>query len=139
MRNIVLNKFDNTVKLRITGKNIDRFLNRIFKSKIELLNIDKINRKEAIIRIYETDYEKLLKIKSIYEVELIGISGISKFKKNLLKNKYLLLLLVIGYFLILILSNVVFDIQIIHSNSKIRNLVTEELKKNGIKRSLSLT
>lgn len=134
MRNIVLNKFDNTVKLRITGKNIDRFLNRIFKSKIELLNIDKINRKEAIIRIYETDYEKLLKIKSIYEVELIGISGISKFKKNLLKNKYLLLLLVIGYFLILILSNVVFDIQIIHSNSKIRNLVTEELKKNGIKK-----
>ena len=134
MRNIVLNKFDNTVQLKIKGKNIDRFLNRIFKSKIELLQINKIDRKEAVIRIYEIDYEKLLKIKSIYEVELIGISGISKFKKNFLKNKYLLLLLVVGYFLILTLSNIVFDIQVIHSNSKIRELVMEELNKNGIKK-----
>lgn len=134
MRNIILNKFDNTVQLKISGKNIDRFLTRIFKSKIELLEITKINRKEAIIKIYERDYDKVLKLKSVYNVDFIGVDGISKIKKILSRNKYLILLLILGYFLILFLSNIIFDIQVVHSNSSIRKLVINELKKNGIKK-----
>lgn len=134
MRNIILNKFDNTIRLKITGKNIDRFLNRIFKSKIELLEVDKINRKEVIIRIYQNDYDKLLKFKSIYEIEILGITGISKFKSIINKNKYLIGLLILGYLLILFLSNIIFDIQVIHSNSSIRSLVLKELNNNGIKK-----
>lgn len=134
MRNLILNKFDNTMKLIIKGKNIDRFIERIFKIGIELLEIDKINRKEVKIKIYEKDYEKLDKVKSIYEIEIIGINGVSNFKNILKRNKYLISLFIIGYLLILFLSNVVFDIQIVHSNSEIRELVMKELNKNGIKK-----
>ena len=46
LENSNLKKYENIIKIKIIGKNIDRFLNRLYKSNIELLDIDKINRKE---------------------------------------------------------------------------------------------
>jgi len=134
VKNIILNKLDDTIYLKISGKNVDRFLRKVFKNNIQLLNMNKTNRKQVIIQIYKSDYEKIVKLKSVYEIEIIGINGISKIKNNIFKNRYLILLLIIGYFLILTLSNIIFDIQIVHSNTDIRNLVMNELKKNGIKK-----
>ena len=31
--------FENTIKIHVTGKNIERFIQRLYNEKIELLNI----------------------------------------------------------------------------------------------------
>ncbi len=134
MKNIILNRFDNTINLKITGRNVDRFIERIYKLGIELLEVNKISRKEVNIKIYEYDYEKIIEIKSIYDIKVTGSNGIDSFLSKIKKNKYLIILFIIGYFMILFLSNIVFDIQVVHSNSNIRNLVMKELEKNGIKK-----
>lgn len=134
MENRFLNKYENIIKIKIKGKNIDRFLNRLYKSNIELLDIDKINRKEINLKIYLKDYEKVLNLKSIYEIETINEYGLIKFKNIIKKNKLLIILIFFGYFFIMFLSNIVFEVQVIHSNSNIRNLIIKELDMYGVKK-----
>ena len=57
--------FENTIKVQVIGKNIERFIQRLHKEKIELLQIDYINYKEIVIKIYKKDYDHILKIKTI--------------------------------------------------------------------------
>jgi len=134
MENKFLNRYENIIKIKIKGKNIDRFLNRLYKRNIELLDINKINRKEINLKIYLKDYEKVLRMKSIYEIEVINEYGLIKIKKNIKKNKLLIFLVTFGYLFIMFLTNIVFEVQVIHSNSNIRNLVIKELNKYGIKK-----
>lgn len=134
MENRFLNKYENIIKIKIKGKNIDRFLNRLYKSNIELLDINKINRKEINLKIYLKDYEKVLSMKSIYEIEVINEYGLIKFKNIIKKNKLLILLIIFGYFFIMFLTNIIFEVQVIHSNSNIRNLIIKELDKYGVKK-----
>ena len=72
--------FENTIKVRVIGKNIERFIQRLHKEKIELLQIDYINYKEIVIKIYKKDYDHILKIKTIYEIQIIELCGINKIK-----------------------------------------------------------
>ncbi|MBQ7140703.1 MAG: sporulation protein YqfD [Bacilli bacterium] len=134
MENRFLNRYENIIKIKIKGKNIDRFLNRLYKSNVELLDIDKINRKEINLKIYLKDYEKVLNLKSIYEIEIINEYGLIKFKNIIKKNKLLIILILFGYFFIMFLTNIVFEVQVIHSNSNIRNLIIKELDKYGVKK-----
>ena len=134
MDNKILNKFNNTIKIKITGKNIDRFIKRLYKNNIEILSLNNLSRNSILITINMSDYEKVNKIKSIYNIEKKSIGGTIKLKKNIYKYRFLLISLLFGYFIILILSNVIFEVQVIHSNRDIRNLVINELKKYDIKK-----
>ena len=66
---------------KIKGKNIERFLKRLINNNIELLSINYINYKEIIIEVKKEDYEKILDIKTVYEVNLLGIKGIDLIKQ----------------------------------------------------------
>ncbi len=134
MDNKILKKFNNTVKIKITGKNIDRFIKRLYKNNIEILSLNNLSRNSILITINMSDYEKVNKIKSIYNIEKKSIGGTIKLKKSIYKNRFLLISLLFGYFVILILSNVIFEVQVIHSNSDIRNLIIKELEKYDIKK-----
>ena len=57
-----------------------------------------------------------------------------KILKFLKKNIYLLSFMVLALGVIYMLSNVIFDIDIIHSNSKIVELLDRELKEHGLKK-----
>ena len=134
MENTTFNKFRNTIKIKIQGKNIERFIRRLYKNNIEILSIKYINRKSIIITIYLENYEQVLKLKSIYKINNVGYGGIIKIKKYLYKNRFLIFSLIIGYFIILLLSNIIFEVQVIHSSKEIRNLVINELEKYDIKK-----
>ena len=62
MKNTFLNKIDSIISIKITGKNVYNFINKIIKNKINIYNLDIINRKEAIVKIKYKDYLKLKKI-----------------------------------------------------------------------------
>lgn len=125
--------FENTIKVQVIGKNIERFIQRLHKEKIELLQIDYINYKEIVIKIYKKDYDHILKIKTIYEIQIIELCGINKIKLLFKKNLHILLSIFISFCFLIFLSNVIFKVEVIHSSKELRELLLTELKNDGLK------
>ena len=125
--------FENTIKVQVIGKNIERFIQRLHKEKIELLQIDYINYKEIVIKIYKKDYDHILKIKTIYEIQIIELCGINKIKLLFKKNLHILLSIFISFCFLIFLSNVIFKVEVIHSFKELRELLLTELKNDGLK------
>jgi len=134
MENREINRLQNKIKIKVTGKNIERFIKRLYKNDIEILSLKYIDRKTVIIMIHLEDYEKVLKLKSIYKINKIDYSGIIQVKKSLHKNRFIIISLLVGYLVILFLSNTIFEVQVVHSSQDIRNLVINELNKHNIKK-----
>ena len=120
------------IKVKITGRKVEYFLKKLMTSKIELLDINLINHKELIILIYKKDYEKLLELKSIYEMEVIGYKGILKIKKIIDINKVLILFSIFGLVFLIILSNIIFKVEVIHNDKNLRELLIKELSNYDI-------
>jgi len=75
--------FTSKIKLNIKGKNIERFIKRLVTNKIELLKIFYPNRNEVNIIVYKKDYEKIMELKSVYEITELNCYGFIKIKKTL--------------------------------------------------------
>lgn len=126
--------FQNTVFIKIKGKNIERFLKRLINNNIELLSINYINYKEIIVEVKKEDYEKILDIKTVYEVNLLGIKGIDLIKQKILKKRYIIFSLICSFLLFYFLCNTIFSIEVIHNNKELRNIILNELEDSNIKK-----
>ena len=127
-------KLVSKISLNIKGKNINRFIKKLNNNKIEILSLKYKSKDEADIIIYKKDYSKLLKIKSIYEITELEIFGLIKIKKNLKLSKHIIIITFISFLIFLIFTNVVFKVEVIHSNKDIRDLLLKELDREGIKK-----
>lgn len=130
----MIDKLTSKVTLNIIGKNINRFIRKLRANKIEILKIKYKNKNEANITIYKRDYEKLKKIKSIYDITELNVYGLLKIKRNINKNKHLIIIVLLCFIFFIILTNMIFSIEVIHSNKELRKLLIRELDKNGIKK-----
>ena len=127
-------KLVSKIYLNIKGKNINRFIKKLNNNKIEILSLKYKSKDEADIIIYKKDYSKLLKIKSIYEITELEIFGLIKIKKNLKLSKHIIIITFISFLIFLMFTNVVFKVEVIHSNKDIRDLLLKELDREGIKK-----
>lgn len=132
MKNSFLSSFKSSIKLNIKGKNINRFINRLVKHKIEILDLKNISYKEVEIRIYKSELEKLEKIKTIYELQEVDSYGLIKIKKILHRNKILLFFMLLGIGLLLVLTNIIFEVEVVHNKKEIQELLLSELKRYGL-------
>lgn len=123
---------DNII-LKITGKNINRIIERISNHNINIYNIKYIDD-GVIIEVSCKDYDSIIKLKTIYDIRIIRYKGISNIKLIIKKNRYLLISLIIGIFIFSLLLNIIFDVEVIYSGSKLRDYVYSELDKYGIKK-----
>ena len=130
----MIEKLISKISLNIKGKNINRFIKKLRTKKIEILSLKYKNPNEADIIIYKKDYETVLKIKSIYEITELDVFGLIKIKRKIKISKHLIILTIIAFAVFLLFTHVVFDIEVIHSNKDIRNLLLNELKEEGIKK-----
>lgn len=122
------------IKLNVKGKNIERFIKRLKSNNIDLLKIEYIKYNEINIIIYKKDYEKLLELKTIYDVNIKDIYGIIKVREVINIYKYLILFIAIGIMLLIFLSNVIFNVEVIHNDKDLRNLILNELENYDIKK-----
>lgn len=123
----------NNIIIKVTGKNNRNFIKKLIRNNINIYNLKEINYKTIIIEI---DYNDFLTInKTIYDIEIIDYKGKNKIKLIINKYKYLLISLVVGIILLMVLLNNIFEVNIIHTNLEIRNLVYNELLKHGIKKN----
>lgn len=122
------------VKVKITGININNYVKRIIKNKIPIIKLIPINYKEVHMVIRYSDYLKIKNIPSIYEITLIDNYGLLKLKSIVKKNLIIIISLLISLTFLYALSNVIFEVEVIHSKSSIRKLVLNNLEEYGIKK-----
>ena len=120
------------IKIKVSGKNIERFIKRLNTHNINIYKLEYLNINSIIITIKKEDYEKCLKLKSIYELEYLDSLGLLKLKYLFYKNKFLIICFLFGIGIMYFLSNIIFSIEIVYNDSKIRNLLLSELRKNGV-------
>lgn len=117
--------------IKISGKDVKRFVHNLHKMHIELLNIV-FQKNSVIIKISEEDYKKILDIKTIYEIEVVKVYGIAYLKHFIKKYWLFLVVLLFGFLMFLGLTNIIFEIEVVHNNKELRELILEELNKEGI-------
>lgn len=130
----MIEKLKSKVSLTIEGRNINRFINKLTKRKIEILSLKYKNRNTVNILIYKKDLETVYKLKSIYQITENSVYGILKIKENIKLNTHLIIIILITLSLFFVLINTVFDIEIIHSSKDVRTLLKNELEENGIRK-----
>ena len=118
-------------KLCIKGKNPDYFLRKIIDKKINIYEIEKGFKKLCIV-VDDDGYKVIKKIKTSYDIELSSVSGFLKIKEVFHKYFFFILFFVMGIFLNIFLSNIIFDVEVVHSNKEVREIIYNDLEKLGI-------
>lgn len=134
MRNTFIDKMESSVKVLVEGKNVNNYIKRLIREKIKIINLKYLDYRRVEIIIRYEDYLKLKDMRSIYKLNVIEKYGKLKIKEKIRKNYILWLSFVICIIIICFLSNVIFDIEIIHTNSEIVELVERELREHDIKK-----
>ena len=125
--------FKSYYKICVEGQNIKRFIKMLYKYKISLNYLKSFDKKFYAI-INEQDFKKLMNIKTSYKIKVIKVYGFELLKKEMIKNIYFILSNIIGIIIILLLSNITFKIEIIHDDTKLKEKLSKELIKYGIKK-----
>ena len=80
-----MNKYD----IRITGKDVKRFIRNLYSQGIEFFYLE-YGTKTVLIRVDEKDFQKIKEIKTIYEVEVVRIYGLARIKSFFLRYRLFL-------------------------------------------------
>lgn len=134
MKDKILKIFSSSIKIKVTGRNINNFLKRLINNNINIEKVIPISHKEIDLIINYQDLDKVLKLKTIYNIKIIRYYGKLRIIKRIKKDIFILSSLLISLLLIYTLSNIIFKVEVIHSNNNIIKLVTKELEDNGIKK-----
>lgn len=134
MRNRYLERFDSTVKVVISGSNVMGFLKRVMKGNIKLRRIVPISRGKVEVVLGYDEYLKLLEYRSIYEVRVISVNGSKRGIDIVRKNFILIICIFMGMGLVIFLSRCVSEVEVIHQDKDIRNMVKQELERYGVKK-----
>ena len=125
---------NNYLYLRIEGRNINRFLLKCNKNNINILFIRHISYRSIIILINDKDYKKILKIRGLNKIKIINKKGPNKYKELINKYKVFIITFIIGVFILIILSNIIFKIEVISNNKDLSDLIIKELDNYDIKK-----
>lgn len=120
-------------KLCIRGKNPDYFLRKLIDKRINIYEVSKAAKKLCIV-VDKDGYKKLKKIKTSYDIEIIEVNGLLKIKEVIHKYFFFILFFCMAVFLNIFLSNLIFEVEVVHSNQYIRELIYKDLEELGISR-----
>ena len=134
MKDKILKIFSSSIKIKVTGRNINNFLKRLINNNINIEKVIPISHKEIDLIINYQDLDNVLKLKTIYNIKIVRYYGKLRIIKRIKKDIFILSSLLISLLLIYTLSNIIFKVEVIHSNKNIIKLVTKELEDNGIKK-----
>lgn len=120
------------VNIRVSN-NINRFINKCIKRKIDLLNIRYIDKNNIILNIYLDDLEEIKRINYYSKISIENVFGYNRLKLFLKRNFIYFITVICCFILMNFLENIIFEVKIIHSNKEIIELVQNELTKHKVK------
>ena len=124
--------FLNLIDIKVSGRNPEKIIKKLKDKNIDIYNIKYVKYNLIILRIKKEDYNNLDYLKALYDIEIIEFYGIDKIKYLIKKNIYLLISIFISISVLILLTNTIFDVSVIHNNKSIRDTILRELKNNGI-------
>ena len=134
MKNLLLYNLKSKIKLNIKGRNINNFIKRLNINEINIFKIKNINNEEVNIIIDNKDYDKVLNLKTIYEIKIIDNYGMIRIKTKIKLYKFIIIFMLLGLCLIYILSKIIFYIDIVVDNKELKKELYNELDIYNIKK-----
>ena len=117
--------------LKITGKRIDTFIMLLVRFNICFRKI-KSSKDYIIIEVLEEDYEKLKKIKTTYEIEILKRKGLIYFTHFIKIRKLFIVSILLGFIFLTFLTNIIFDVKVVLDDEELREIILTDLKEFGI-------
>lgn len=121
------------IVIKVTN-NIKRFINKCRTNNYELYDINYLDKNNIIIKIKKEDLENIKKNNYYSEINVYKNMGFDYLLEKIKNLKYFIMCFILLFILMILISNIILKINVIHSNKKIRELVTEELYLRGIKK-----
>ena len=134
MKNYLKFLISSKILVKVSGNNVNRLIKRLKNNNIDLISVSCIEDSLAYIKIYVKDLEKLIDLKTIYEIEIIKYYGWSKLKNSIFNNKFMILFILIFTIFLYVISNVIFEVDIYTNDYKMKEKLILELEENGIKK-----
>ena len=104
--------------------------------KLNNLNVDikeiGYERDYLKFQILESDLKKVRKYLFSFEVEVLDETGIYKLKQELKKNNLIITGIIFAVIIFLLLTNIIVEVNVIHEDSTLRELISESLKEKGV-------
>lgn len=124
---------NNKYRIVITGKRPDYFIRELIKRNVNIYDL--VNKKNKLEIVVDIDgIEKINNIKTSYKYKIIDRYGLAKVKYMLKKYAIFLIFFAVGILINIVLSQIIFEVDVIHSNSYIRELVYNDLYDLGIRK-----
>ena len=117
--------------LKITGKRLDTFIMLLVRFNINFRKITE-GIDYIIIEVVEEDYEKLKKIKTTYNVEILRTKGLIYFLNFFKVRKLFLISILFSFLFLVLLTNMIFDIKVIENDENLREIILDDLENFGI-------
>lgn len=125
--------FNSYYGLKIKGKDVKRFFRYLYRIGVSFEKVS-FNDDCLYIKVDPTNYKKIKEIKTSYEIKVVRFYGFYRLKHLIIDNIYFIIFFSVGLFLLYFLSNIIFKIEIIHSDPSIRAIVSQDLNKYNIKK-----
>ena len=119
--------------LKITGKRIDTFLMLLVRFSINFKML-KRGRDFIIIEVLEEDYDNLLKINTTYKIEIVKRKGLLNVIHFIKTRKLFVVMTLLGFAFFNLLTNLVFSIKVIDTDSELREIILADLEELGLKK-----
>lgn len=120
--------------IKVESSNINKFLQKCNKNGINIINIKYISYKSIIVLINEKDYKRIKKIGINKKISIVKKNGKNRYIEILKNNKVFFISCLIGIIILIVLSNIIFKIEIISDNNELKNIIKTELSNNGIEK-----
>jgi similar to stage IV sporulation protein len=127
------NILSDNVTIKITGKNVHNFIFYLMRMKLFVDNVKYNSDTEVTLITTFDNYKKILSLNIMYYVKVIRFNVKLRIKEIFYLNKILFIAIIFGYILLSILANMIFDIEVVHNNSKIREELIKDLGEYDIK------
>ena len=119
--------------LKISGKRIDTFLMLLVRFSINFKML-KRGRDFIVIEVLEEDYDNLLKISTTYKIEIVKRKGLLNVVHFIKTRKLFVVMVLLGFLFFNLLTNIVFSIKVIDTDSELREIILTDLEELGLRK-----
>ncbi|MBE4908023.1 sporulation protein YqfD [Bacillus luteolus] len=136
MKNQWMNFFSGSVKIKVTGKGIERFLNDCVRNGIPIWDVKKPYTDSCTCHINLRDISKIRPLvrKSDCRLRFIGKKGLPFLFRRTLLNSGFLIGAILFFSIITFLSNMIWGIQIEGAKPETEHLLRKELTEIGVQK-----
>ena len=96
------------------------------------MDIKYIDSNTIRIKIFKDDYNRLLDLKTSYDIVSSGYEGLISVIRKINYYKYIIIFIVIGLITLFLLSRIIFSIDIITNDKDMKKILLDELNNNGL-------